>query len=114
MCLIQTQKKEKKKNIDNELKTVENMREEKNNFEKQLSEVDKQENIIKKNIDKNEKIILRLSNDIKYSEKKIEMYLNERNNLIQKSNIPKKSRDKLKYYENEIRTVKKIFCIIKK
>ena len=105
--LIKSQKKEKKKNIDDELKTVENMIKEKNQDEKEFTDIDKQENIIKKNIDKNEKIILALSNDIKYSERKIQNYLNERNNLITKSNIQKKSRDKLKHYETEINNIKK-------
>jgi hypothetical protein len=107
MNAIICQKKEKKKNVDDELKTVEDVILEKSKNEKQFTDIDKQEIIIKKSINKNENIIINITSDIKYSEKKIEKYLNERNNLIAKSNIPKKIRDKLKQYDNEINNIKK-------
>jgi chromosome segregation ATPase len=100
------QKKEEKKNMIQELKTSEDINKEKDKDEQILNDLNKKENLIQKNISKNEKTIVGLNNDIKFSERKLERYINERQGLIEKSNIPKKGRDKLKNLENEIKNVK--------
>ena len=89
-----------------ELKTTEDINKEKDKDEYLLNDINKKENLIQRNISKNEIIILGLNNDIKYSERKIERYKNERQGLIEKSKIPQKSRDKLKHFENEIKKMK--------
>ena len=103
---INQQKKEKKKNMIQELKTSEDINKEKDKDEQILNDINKKENLIQKNLSKNEKIIAGLNNNIKFSERKIERYINERQGLIEKSQIPKKSKDKLKNLENEIKNVK--------
>jgi chromosome segregation ATPase len=100
------QKKEEKKNMIQELKTSEDINKEKDKDEQILNDLNKKENLIQKNISKNEKTIVGLNNDIKFSERKLERYINERQGLIEKSNIPKKGRDRLKNLENEIKNVK--------
>ena len=89
-------KKEEKKNVDNELKITEDMLREKKINEKEINELDKKEIILKRNIEKNENINMGLNNDKKYNENKIQRYLNERENLIEKSKIPKKTKEKYK------------------
>ena len=102
-------KKKEKENVKNELKITKDMIEEKNNNEKEIIELDKNEIILKRYIEKNNILINSISNEEKYFDNKIERYLNERDNLIEKSKIPQKSRDKLKSLENEIINIKKEF-----
>ena len=102
-------KKKEKENIENELKITENIIKEKNNNEKEIFELDKKEIILKRILEKNNLAINNLLNDNKYLKNKIEKYLNERENLIEKSKIPQKSRDKSKNLENEIKIAKKEF-----
>ena len=99
-------KKKEKENVDNELKITKDMIEEKNNNEKEITELEKNEIVLKRNIEKNNIIINSISNEKKYFENKIESYINERDSLIEKSKMPQKSRDKLKNLENEIKNIK--------
>ena len=107
MHLSKENKKKEKENVENELKITEHMIKEKNNNEKEIIELDQKEVILKRNIDKYNIAINSISNDKKYMENKIERYLNERNELIEKSKLPQKTREKCKKLENEIKNIKK-------
>ena len=100
------QKKEEKKIVENELKTIEDIKNEKEENEEQIIELNNKEIAIKKNIEKNENLIVGLSKRIEHTKKRIEEYLEEKPSLIEKSKIPKKSRDKRKSLEERIKFIK--------
>ena len=103
---LNEQKKEEKKIVENELKTSDDIKEEKNKNEQQFEEIVRKENIIKMIIGKNERKILELNKFIKYHQSRIVDYLNERESLIDKSKLPKYSRERKIILENNIKKIK--------
>ena len=103
---INEQKKEEKKIVENELKTSDDIKKEKNKDEQQFEDIVKKENILKMSIGKNERKILELNKFIKYHQSRIIDYLNERESLIDKSKLPKYSRERKIFLENNIKKIK--------
>ena len=103
---LNEQKKEEKKIVENELKTSDDIKNEKNKDEQQFEDIIKKENMIKMSIGKNERKIIDLNKFIKYHQNRIKDYLDERENLIDKSKLPKYSRERKIFLENNIKIVK--------
>ena len=103
---INGQKKEEKKIVEDELKTSDDIKREKNKDEQQFEDIVKKENIIKMSIGKNDRKILELNKFIKYHQNRIKDYLNERESLIDKSKLPKYSRERKIFLENNIKIIK--------
>ena len=94
------------KNIDEEIKKKEETLNEKNSLTEKINSIDKKESLLKKNIEKNNKIISAMKNENTDLQKELNDCLSKQPALILKSQIPEKNRKRIKSLENEIKTIK--------
>jgi hypothetical protein len=101
------EKKEFEIKIDNLLKEKKNYFEERTKLDAQVSELKKQEDALKKLVDKNKRMINGLKKENDKIIQEITHYEEGRKKLLEKADQPRKNRLKMKDMENEINNLEK-------
>ena len=101
------EKKEFEIKIDNLLKEKKNYFNERTKLDAQVLELKKQEDALKKLVDKNKRMVNGLKKENEQITKEISHYEEGRTKLLEKADQPRKNRIKMKDMENEIKDLEK-------